>query len=196
MNRLLVVLALLAAVAGSVQARVPRFKNEAGGPFVLRSPAVAADGVLPRQFTGDGEAVTPPLEWSGAPAGTRSYALVMHHIDPEGVVKWYWVLYDIPADVHSLPQNVKGIGTLGNNNINRRTEYAPPHSKGPGPKTYVLTVYALSAPPHLTVPPAEVTREVLLAAIADRMLGSAELRVTYTRPGTTAPRLDGGINHE
>ena len=121
------------------------------GSFVLRSSEVTDGGTLPVEFTGDGASATLPLEWSGAPAGTKSYALIMHHIDPQGVVKWYWTLYDIPADVLSLPKNVKGVGTLGNNSVNRRREYAPPHSKGPGPKTYIYTVYALSAPPQITV---------------------------------------------
>jgi formylglycine-generating enzyme required for sulfatase activity/phosphatidylethanolamine-binding protein (PEBP) family uncharacterized protein len=153
------------------------------GSLVLRSPEVKDGGALPAEFTGDGAAATLPLEWSGAPAGTKSFALVMHHIDPEGVVKWYWILYDIPATVQSLPKNVKGIGTLGNNSINRQTGYAPPNSKGPGAKTYILTLYALSAPPQLSVPPERVNREVLLDAIKDRILGSAELRVVYTRSG-------------
>ena len=68
----------------------------------------------------------------------------MHHIDPEGITKWYWILYNIPADVTSLPKNVTGVGTLGNNSVNGLTEYAPPMSSGPGEKTYIYTVYALS----------------------------------------------------
>lgn len=152
-------------------------------PFCLHSPAVAADGVLPVRFTGDGESVSPPLEWSGVPAGTRSFALVMHHQDPVGMTKWYWTLYNIPPDVRSLPVGVTGVGEAGNNSVNRRRGYAPPHSKGPGSKTYFLTVYALSAPLRLVPPPAEVNREVLLAAMQGLVLGQAELKVTYTRVG-------------
>ena len=106
----------------------------------------------------------------------------MHHIDPEGKAKWYWLLYNLPANTRTLPKNVKDVGTLGNNSVNSRTEYAPPHSKGPGAKTYVYTVYALSAPVHLDVQPSEVTRDVLLAAMKDRVLATAELRVAYSRP--------------
>jgi Raf kinase inhibitor-like YbhB/YbcL family protein len=137
---------------------------------------------LPAEFTGDGAAATLPLEWTGAPAGTKSYAVIMHHIPPDGGFKWYWVLYNIPAETHGLPKNVKGVGTLGNNSVNRRTEYAPPHSKGPGAKSYIYTVYALSASPKITVPPAQVNRDVLLAAMKDKILATAELSVTYTRP--------------
>ena len=148
---------------------------------MLRSPEVAEGGTLPKEFTGDGRSATLPLEWSGAPAGTRSFAVIMHHIPGPGTTKWYWVLYNIPADVTSLPKNVKGIGTLGNNSVNRDVGYAPPHSKGPGAKKYTYTVYALSAPPKISVPPEEVSRDVLLAAMKDSILASAELNVTYTR---------------
>lgn len=158
--------------------------------FALRSPAVATGGQLPQEFTGFGASATLPLEWSGAPAATRSYAVVMHHVDPEGKTKWYWVLYNIPATVQRLPENVKGVGTLGNNSINGRTEYAPPHSKGSGPKTYIYTVYALSAPPQITVPPSQVSRAVLLAAMQDRILATAELRVVYSHTNTLPSQQD------
>ena len=157
------------------------------GAFVLRSPEVGDGGELPKEFTGDGISATLPLEWSGVPIGTAGYALIMHHIDPQGVVKRYWTLYNIPADVHSLPKSVRGIGTLGNNSINGRTEYAPPHSQGPGAKTYIFTVYALSSALRISVPPAGVSREVLLSAMEGKILASAEMRVVYTREG-----LDGG----
>ena len=149
--------------------------------FTLQSSAFTNGGRLPQEFTGDGAAATPPLEWSAPPAGTKCYALIMHHIDPEGKTKWYWTLYNIPADVSALPRNVQGIGTLGNNSVNGRIGYAPPHSKGPGDKTYVLTLYALSAPLQPAVTPAQVTREVLLAAMKGRVLASSELPVVYAR---------------
>jgi formylglycine-generating enzyme required for sulfatase activity/phosphatidylethanolamine-binding protein (PEBP) family uncharacterized protein len=150
------------------------------GSFLLSSPAVQNGGTLPVEFTGDGASATLPLEWTGAPAGTTSYALIMHHEAPDQT-KWYWILYNIPANCQSLAKDVKGVGTLGNNSVNRRREYAPPHSKGPGPKTYIYTVYALSAPPEITVPPSEVNRETLLAAMKGRILASAVLSVAYTR---------------
>ena len=152
-----------------------------GSSFTLSSPAVSNGGELPVDYTCDGSSATLPLSWSGAPDGTQSYAVVMHHIDPEGVVKWYWVLYDLPASVTSLAQDVTGVGTLGNNSVNGSTAYAPPCSAGPGAKTYILTVYALSAAPELSVAPAAVDRAALLAAMSDRTLASASLSVTYTR---------------
>ena len=165
-----------ASTAASIQRPVPG--------FVLKSPAVQNGGALPEEFTGDGAGISPPLEWEGVPAGTAGFALLMHHFDPEGRAKWYWTLYNLPAGTRSLARGVTGIGTAGNNSIDRRLGYAPPHSKGPGLKTYVITLYALSAMPAIAEPPSSVSRDVLLNAIRDRVLGTAELKVTYTRPAS------------
>ena len=153
------------------------------GSFVLRSSEVTDGGALPVDYTGDGTSSTLPLEWSGAPSGTKSYALIMHHIDPEGAAKWYWTLYDIPANVTSLPKNVNGIGKVGTG-FKGQVGYEAPHSKGRGSKTYTLTLYALSAPAKITVPPTQVNREVLLAAMQGTILASTELNVVYSSKAT------------
>ena len=173
--------ARLASVAGA---------DERKSGFTLRSPEVADGGMLPAEFTGDGAAATLPLEWSAPPEGTKSLAVIMHHVAPDQT-KWYWILYNIPAHVRSLPRNVKGVGTLGTNSVNDRQGYAPPQSKGPGPKTYIYTVYALSMAPQLNVPPAQVNRDVLLAAMQDRVLATAELKVVYSRPEGTGQQGSG-----
>ncbi len=151
------------------------------GKFVLTSSAVKDGGALPVEFNGDGAGVSPPLEWAGAPAGTKSFALVMDHLAPGNVMKCYWTMWDIPATTTALPKNASGIGTLGTG-FRGQLGYEPPHSQGPGLKTYTIHLYALSAAPTLTKSPREVTREALLNAIKDSILDSAELKVTYTRP--------------
>lgn len=178
----------LTALVGSVfrPAQAPVFvaPTSVPGPasgFTLSSPAVVDGGDLPRAYTCDGSSSTLPLAWREAPPGTQSLVVIMHHVDGQGETHWYWILYGIPPAVESLPTNVSGIGTLGTNSMNRRTEYAPPCSKGPGPKVYTYTVYALGAPPVLTGPPASVTRDVMLAAIQERILASAALHVVNTR---------------
>ena len=159
------------------------FTPKCSGQFVLSSSAVTNGGALPVEFTGDGTSSTLPLEWIGAPPETKSYVVIMHHIDPQALTKWYWTLYNIPANIHSLPKNVTGTGTLGNNSVNHRVGYAPPHSKGPGPKIYIFTVYALSAPVEISMSPIQVNRNVLLNAIKDLILDSAELKVICDRTG-------------
>lgn len=155
----------------------------AASGFVLTSPDVADGGNLPADYTGDGSGATLPLEWKGAPAGTKSYALIMDHLAPGNEMKSYWVMWDIPAKVTSLPKNVKGVGRLG---VGFKGEegYEPPHSQGPGEKTYVLHVYALSAElqPKATGR-GGVTREDLLAAMDGKTLAKADLSVVYSRAG-------------
>ena len=150
--------------------------------FVLTSTEVEIGGNLPVDFTGDGSGATLPLSWSGAPAGTKSYALIMDHLAPGDEMKSYWVMWDIPANVTSLPKNVQGVGKVGSG-FKGAAGYEPPHSKGPGAKTYVLHVYALSEEPKIKGSAASVSREVLLSAIEDKILAKADLSVVYTRGG-------------
>jgi phosphatidylethanolamine-binding protein (PEBP) family uncharacterized protein len=184
-----------APVRRSGEVRVPATPFPAvsnSSSFTLRSSEVVNGGALPVDYTGDGSGATLPLEWSGAPAGTNSYALLMHHLDPEGVTKSYWILYNIPATVTSLPKNGKGVGSLGAS-FKGIVGYEPPHSKGPGPKTYVLTLYALSAAPEITAPPAQVTYDVMLAAMKGKVLATTDLNVVYDRTGS---RETGGAPHK
>jgi phosphatidylethanolamine-binding protein (PEBP) family uncharacterized protein len=154
------------------------------GNFTLASRVVAEGDTLPVEYTGFGSGATLPLEWSGAPAATASYALIMHHVASPTEIHWYWVLYNIPAGVESLPKNASGVGKLGNNSVNGRMEFTPPHSQGPGPKTYTLTLYALSQEPAITFADSLVNRAVMLDAIKDITLDSAMLHVVYSRPDT------------
>ena len=151
--------------------------------FILTSPEVTDGGKLPMDYTGDGSGATLPLAWKGAPTGTQSFALVMDHLAPGNVVKSYWTMWDIPATTTALPKNVKGIGKVGTG-FKGAVGYEPPHSQGPGEKTYVLTVYALSPPLQMTQQPREVNRDVLLAAMKDKVLASSSLSVVYTRGGS------------
>lgn len=152
--------------------------------FVLTSSAVKSDGKLPQEYTGDGGGSTLPLSWKGAPDGTKSYALIMDHLAPDDTMKSYWTMWDIPSTVTSLPKDTKGVGKVGGG-FRGRLGYEPPNSKGPGQKIYVLTVYALSSPLQITQAAINVNRDVLLAAMKDKVLASSSLSVSYTRTGET-----------
>ncbi|MCA9130342.1 MAG: hypothetical protein KDB22_24810 [Planctomycetales bacterium] len=54
-----------------------------------------------------------PREWKGAPVSTKSFAIVMDHLDRNNLTKTYWTVYDIPPTVTSIPKNMQGIGALG-----------------------------------------------------------------------------------
>lgn len=154
--------------------------------FVLSSPDIADPTKYPIEFTGDGAGVSPSLAWKGAPSGTRSFALIMDHLTPDETVKTSWVVWDIPASAPGLPKAAKGIGHTGASSRGA-VGYEPPHSQGPGAKTYVLTLYALSSAASPSGPLERVTREVLMTSMKGKILGSASLPVTYTRAGNPAP---------
>jgi len=145
----------------------------------LSSPKVEEGGELPPDYTGDGRGITPPLEWKGAPAGTRSYAIVMDHLDREGNKKWYWTQYDLPGSMTSLPEDGHDVGKLGTG-FKGQVGYEPPRSQGPGAKTYTITVYALSAPLQIRQSPGEVDRELLIASMSGKVLASSSLNVVHT----------------
>jgi phosphatidylethanolamine-binding protein (PEBP) family uncharacterized protein len=155
-------------------------KVEAAGGLAVTSAAVGADGRLPVEFTCDGAGVSPPVAWQAGPKGTKSYAVVLWHEAPDQM-KSYWVVYGIPAAATGLPKGAKNVGTTGLND-KRRAEYDPMCSKGPGVKTYHVTVYALSAEPKL--PAGGANRDALLAAIRDTTLAEGTLTFTYERGAT------------
>ncbi len=179
-TQLLGLIIAIGLLAGCVASASPMSQSSPSA-FTLTSPDVVDGGMLPMEYTCDGASSTLALSWSGAPIGTKSYAVIMHHIASPTDIHWYWEVYDIPASVTSLPMNMTGIGLLGNNSVNGKLAYTPPCSKGPGPKEYIYTVYALSADPQFTVSAAQVDRAKLLDAIKDITLGSAELHVIYSR---------------
>jgi Raf kinase inhibitor-like YbhB/YbcL family protein len=109
----------------------------------LSSPAFAANGPIPRQYTCDGRDTSPPLRWSGVPAGTRELVLVMRDPDAPTGNFVHWALAGIPPSSGGLPaggvpgQIVPGrnsFGTLG---------YRGPCPPAGRPHHYVLTLSAL-----------------------------------------------------
>ena len=168
----------------SSAASTPRAANA----FPFSSSGVGANGLLDAKFTCDGDGVSPPFQWSDLPAGTKNLALTMHHLPgPGGDEHVYIVTWNIPATTKSLDAGQKNVGTWGVNTVNGRAEYAPPCSKGPGEKTYVVTLYALSAEPKLSASE-KVSRADVLTAIKDITLGSAAIDLRYARPSGAASK--------
>lgn len=160
--------------------------------FTLSSPVMKEGAALPVEFSGNGEGVSPPLEWQGAPAGTKSYVLIMHHFPRAGeAARYYWILYNLPATVTSLSRASQGIGLTGGNSVGQPpVGYAPPHSKGPGVKKYTITVYALAAIPQPAATGRQLNRDLMLATIKDSTLASAELNFTFDSGGAAVKGSD------
>src|SRR4029077_5379034 len=133
----------------------------------------------------DGKDTSPPLEWSGAPAGTKSFALIVD--DPDAPdpkapkMTWvHWVLYDVPANTASLPEGVKSLpaGTREGTNDWKRTGWGGP-SPPIGRHRYFFKLYALSATLGDLGP---ATKAQLEKALAKHVLEKVELVGTYEKP--------------
>jgi len=146
----------------------------------LTSPAFAANEPIPRKYTGEGEDVSPPLSWSGVPAGTKELALLCDDPDAPQPTPWvHWVAYAIPPTLTSLPEKAHGNILEGQNDFGRRGYNGPLPPQGHGVHHYHFRLYALDQP--LQRGPG-LTKEQLLAAISKHTLAAGKLVGTYERP--------------
>ncbi len=113
----------------------------------LRSSAFADGSDVPRRFTCDGDNLSPPLQWSGAPAETRSFVLLCDDPDAPAGTWHHWAVYDIPSTATELALDAaRQAGLKQAVNDFRKTGYGgpcPPH--GHGPHHYHFRLLALSA---------------------------------------------------
>ncbi len=154
--------------------------------LTLSSQAFAANGSIPSLYTCDGQDSSPPLSWSGLPAGTKSLALIMDDPDapdPKAPKRtWvHWVLYNIPAETNGLMENAgKGglpAGTMEGVNDWGRTGYGGP-CPPIGRHRYFHKLYALDTVlPDLGRP----RKEMLQQAMEGHILARTELIGTYQR---------------
>lgn len=157
--------------------------EEGGEPiaFVLESPAFNAGETIPRRYTCDGDDVSPELSWQDAPAGTRSFALIVDDPDAPGRTFTHWILFDIPSDRTSLPdaQQPGDIGTSGNSDF-RKTGYGGPcPPPGRGPHRYFFKLYALDV--DTLGLPAGAPRAKVEQAMQGHIIGQAQLMGRYER---------------
>jgi Raf kinase inhibitor-like YbhB/YbcL family protein len=154
--------------------------------LILTSPAFADSGAIPPRYTCEGEDISPELRWTGNRSGTKSFGLIVD--DPDAPdprapkITWvHWVLYDIPADVHVLPENVASqslpAGIKQGLNDWKRLGYGGP-CPPIGTHRYFFKLYALDAVlPDLGRP----TKAQLLDAMKGHVLEEAQLIGTYKK---------------
>ncbi|MCF8481143.1 MAG: YbhB/YbcL family Raf kinase inhibitor-like protein [Rhodospirillum sp.] len=160
--------------------------------MTLTSPAFTEGATLPDRQVFDGFGctggnVSPALSWTGAPEGTKSFALLVHDPDAPtgGAGWWHWTVFDIPADVTGLPEGVGKTGTLPEGAREGRTDFGstgyggacPP--EGDSPHRYNFTLHALDVTglPVETDGPAAMVGYMINAHTLDKVTLSA----TYGR---------------
>lgn len=160
--------------------------------FRLDSTTVAAGATLARAQAYDrldcnGNNRSPALHWSGAPAGTRSFAITVFDPDaPTGSGWWHWVVYDIPPSVTSLPEGAGSAGAqLPPGSVQGRNDFGTSGYGGPCPPAgdrphhYVFTVYALKTDSIEAAPSSSAARIALVLKAS--ALGQASFTALYGR---------------
>lgn len=154
--------------------------------FELRSSAFAHEEAIPSKYTCEGADVSVPLEWSGAPDDTVSFALIVD--DPDAPdpknprTTWvHWVVYDIPEGASELPEDARTLPGDAREGLN---DWDNPAWGGPCPPKgrhrYFFKLYALDTTlDDLTDP----TKEELLRAMKGHVLDEAQLMGTYEKKG-------------
>jgi Raf kinase inhibitor-like YbhB/YbcL family protein len=181
-GRFLLFPVMLLAVTGSACGA----ERKATMSLSLSSPVFAANAAIPARHTCEGGDVSPPLQWTGLPAGAKSLALIVDDPDaPDPAAPqrtWvHWVLYNLPVTANGLPEGVGAAqlptGTREGRNDWNRTGYGGPCPPA-GRHRYFHKLYALDTVlPDLGKP----DKAQLLKAMEGHVLAHVELIGTYQR---------------
>jgi len=148
----------------------------------VTSPAFGEGEMIPAEYTADGRNISPPIEWTAGPEGTKSFALI--NDDPDAPMgTWvHWVVYNIPADVTSLEENVLPEETLANGAMQGTTDFGRIGYGGPAPPSgthrYFFKVYALDTMLDL---PTGATKSQVESAMDGHILAEGQLVGKYSR---------------
>lgn len=116
--------------------------------FTLTSSAFRQNGAIPNLYTCKGKNMPPPLSWTDPPANTQSFALIVSTPDSAlGGVTYDYVLYNIPSQTKSLPQDIDKLpeGTLIGKTSSGDSIYYGPCPPDKLVHHHVFTLYALDA---------------------------------------------------
>lgn len=181
------------AIAALVTAGVATLGAQAAvapAAITVTSPTFKHGQPLPVDYTADGKNISPPLMWTGVPAGAKE--LVLIHEDPSAPTPQpfvHWVVYKIPATAKGLPENISPdpavalpadlTGAIQGISGFRRAGYRGPAPPKPGKvHEYHFIVYALDAPLDLQ---AGLNKTQLVEAMKGHIIGQGEIIGTYER---------------
>lgn len=148
----------------------------------IQSPAFKDGATIPAKYTCDSLDISPPIEWSKGPAGTKSYALICDDPDAPGGTWVHWVIYNIPDNIQELSENVPKMESLNNGACQGKSDFGSIGYGGPcppgGTHRYYFKIYALDF--ILDHNPA-ITKKELLRAIEKHILEEGQLMGRYKR---------------
>ncbi len=151
--------------------------------LVVSSPSFEEGGQIPEEYTCDGKNISPLLNWSEPPAGTRSLALIMDDPDAPGGVFTHWVIFNLPAGstqlVEAIPTDpeLPGGARQGNNDLGH-TGYGGPCPPPGSPHRYRFTLYAVNEVLELG---AGASKSQVIQALEGHLLAQGQLTGTYPK---------------
>lgn len=148
----------------------------------LTSSQFSAMGAIPKVHSAEADNRSPALNWTNAPEGTQSFAVICHDPDAPLVQNGnygfvHWVLYNLPAETTSLAEATDE-GSFGRNNLGKLAYRGPMPPEGHGPHHYYFWVLALDQALNL---PEGLTLPELLTQVEPHLLGMSRLIGTYER---------------
>ncbi len=150
----------------------------------ITSSAFTDGGTIPAKYTCEGDDLSPPLAWTGVPAGAKSLVLIVDDPDapdPKAPRMTYvhWVLYDLPPDSTGLAEDVDKLpaGALAGKNDWRRADYGGP-CPPIGRHRYFFKLYALDTKLSSLVNP---TKLDVVTAMQGHVLAEAQMIGTYQK---------------
>ncbi len=150
--------------------------------LTVTSTAFPAGQPIPTLYSCRGKNISPPLAWSGAPATTKSFGLILDDPDAPSGTYVHWVIYNIPAASKGLPESVPGSVKLGDGSLQGTNSSGGTGYTGPCPPSgthhYHFKLYALDAVLSLS---SGATKEQLLAAMHGHILAQGELVGTFSK---------------
>mgnify|MGYP006302997365 CR=1 FL=1 len=152
-------------------------------PFKLTSTAFDAGESIPLKHTCEGQDVSPPLAWEGAPSEAEELVLICDDPDAPNGTWSHWVLYHIPAGQSSLPEGVPAMAELPWGGVQGRNNFGNIGYGGPCPPRgsthrYYFRLYALDQALDM---PSGATRQQVLDRMEGHILGKTELMGRFTR---------------
>lgn len=157
-------------------------------PMTLKvtSTAFEQGGSIPTQYTCEGKDVSPPLSWSDLPSNAKSVAIIVDDPDAPDPAKprrvyVHWVVYNIPAQTSSLPENASKSG-MPSGAVQGKNDWDKPEYGGPCPPIgrhrYFFKLYALDT----TISGLkDATKADLERAMKGHIVDSGELMGTYQK---------------
>jgi hypothetical protein len=151
--------------------------------FLLSSPAFMNGDNIPARFTCDGPNISPLLAWTAPPAGTQTFVLIMDDPDAPRHVWVHWLVYDIPAEVSGLPDNVPSKPELETGARQGTNDFHEQGYGGPCPPKnathrYYFRLYALDT--RLGVMPGGMRADIE-RTMQGHILAEVELMGRYAR---------------